>query len=204
MLENITHYTLLILITLIVLDISHVPLTIFSFIGGTLAISVGLGSQKILNNVLSGLIIIIERPIRLGDLIEIDKSIGRVTKIGVRSVNVRTNSNIDILIPNSAMIENKVINWTLSDEKVRLSITIPLQQNTPTRIAEKVILDSLVNYDQVLKLPKPSVYFEGYLEAELILEVNFWVNINNCDRKQVVSDVNHLINAALFKAKLIN
>jgi small-conductance mechanosensitive channel len=196
-LENIIHYALIVLTTLLVLDISHVPLTVFGFVGGTLAISLGFGSRNILENFISGLIIMVEQPIRIGDYIEIDKNAGRVVKVGARCINIRTSKNIDILIPNSAILQNKVTNWTLNDDSVKLVIEVPIDKNVPTRLAEELILKTLEQNIEILKNPMPHVYFDSYSEDFLNFEVCFWVKINNVDLKKVISDINHAVKTSL-------
>jgi potassium efflux system protein len=199
LLESITHYTLIIFISLMVLDISHVPFTVFSFIGGTFAVSMAFGSRNIFNNLLSGLFLMVEQPIRVGDFIEIDKTFGKVIKIGARCVNIRTANNVDILVPNSSILENKVVNWTLNDDKVKICIEVPIKRSAPTRTAEQTILKSLQQNKDILSLPLPQVYFDRYDEDNLVFEVTFWIHINSSDRKKIISDLNHMINLALFE-----
>src|SRR5690606_18317118 len=106
------------------LRMANVPLTVFTVVGGALAIGVGFGSQNIINNFVSGLILLLERPIRAGDFIEIGGTIGTVEKIGARSTLLLTPSNMHLIVPNSFFLEKEVLNWTLSDNVVRTEITL--------------------------------------------------------------------------------
>ncbi|MFN7038892.1 MAG: mechanosensitive ion channel family protein [Alphaproteobacteria bacterium] len=199
-LEKLSHYLFIVLITLIVLDISHVPLTVFTLIGGALAISIGLGSQNILNNFISGLIIMVEQPIRVGDLVEINNNIGEIITIGARCVHIRTSSNIDILVPNSLMLQNTVINWTLSDNTIRVNSFILINANIDSVFVQNLMLEAIKTVDHVLKDPLPQVYFIAFDSGALKFELQFWVYLkNSSERKVIASHVNHSIREMLAK-----
>src|SRR5205823_13283778 len=114
-LQSLTFYLLLAMFTMVSLNVLHVPITVFSFLGGALAIGAGFGSQNIVNNFISGLILLVERPIRVGDVIELDGMTGTVAQIGARSTKIATGVNHEIVVPNSKLLETSVVNWTLSD-----------------------------------------------------------------------------------------
>jgi small-conductance mechanosensitive channel len=139
----------------------------------------------------------IEQPIRVGDYVEIDKTPGRVISVGARCVNIRTSKNIDILVPNSVVLQNKVTNWTLNDDKVKVIIEVPIDPTVSSRFAEDLIIKNLQKNNDILKHPEPHVYFDSYGEDFLKFEVCFWVELNNIDRKKVISDINHSIKASL-------
>ena len=113
-----TFYVLLATFTMLSLNVLNVPMTVFSFLGGALAIGAGFGSQNIVNNFISGLILLVERPIRVGDVIELDGTTGTVTQIGARSTKIATGANHEIIVPNSKLLETSVVNWTLTDDIV--------------------------------------------------------------------------------------
>ena len=117
--QALTFYFLLLVAFLTALRMVQIPLTAFAVLGGALAIGVGFGSQTVVNNFISGLILLAERPIRLGDLIEVEAVYGTVERIGLRSTRVRTGDNVHIIVPNAAFLESKVVNWTHMDPKVR-------------------------------------------------------------------------------------
>ena len=108
--QSLTFYALLATFTMVSLNVLNVPLTVFSFLGGALAIGAGFGSQNIVNNFISGMILLVERPIRVGDVIQIDSLIGSVTQIGARSTKINTVANHEIIVPNSKLLETSVIN----------------------------------------------------------------------------------------------
>ena len=123
-LEKLILYISVILYVITILEIANVPLNIFAFIGGALAIGIGLGAQTLINNFISSLIIMIERPVKIGDIVSIDGVTGAVTSIGARCVVVTTDSNVEVLIPNSKLMQNTLVNWALSDELVRHKVEI--------------------------------------------------------------------------------
>ncbi len=122
--QGLTFYVLLVLVFLVALQTANIPLTAFTVFGGALAIGVGFGSQNVVNNFLSGLILMIERPIKVGDIVDVDGTYGRVERIGARSTRIRTFDNTHIIIPNSAFLEKNVVNWTLSDNVVRTWVDV--------------------------------------------------------------------------------
>ncbi|AIL65078.1 Potassium efflux system KefA precursor [Rickettsiales bacterium Ac37b] len=198
-LEKVIHALFIILITLTVLEISHVPLTIFTFIGGALAISLGLGSQHILNNVISGLTIMIEQPIRLGDLLDVGGgNIGRVVNIGPRCVILRTADNIDVLVPNSLILQNTIINYTLNDSIIRISTNIYCMYNTSSQDVESILHSALEQNKDVLKYPRPQILLNSIEGGVLHFVLNFWIDVNGGpDRKQITSNILHSINSLL-------
>ena len=107
---------------LLTLNLARIPLSVFAFLGGALAIGVGFGTQTIIKNFISGMILLVERRVQIGDTIEIDGVSGAVTAVDLRSSTVRSGDGQDTLVPNSVLLEHKVTNWTLYDRKVRRSV----------------------------------------------------------------------------------
>ena len=100
--------------------VSEIPLTVFALAGGAIAIGVGFGSQNVVNNFISGLILLAERPIKVGDLIQVGDTFGEVETIGARSTKIKTFDNFHIIVPNGVFLEQNLINWTHSDNLVRI------------------------------------------------------------------------------------
>src|SRR4051812_1553192 len=141
-LQSLTFYMLLALFTMVSLNVLHVPLTVFSFFGGALAIGAGFGSQNIVNNFISGLILLVEQPIRVGDVIELDGMTGTVAQIGARSTKIATGVNHEIIVPNSKLLETSVVNWTLSDDIVACNVDVGVAYGSPTREVERLLLQA--------------------------------------------------------------
>lgn len=202
--QSILFYVLVLTLGLVSLRVVNVPLTAFTIVGGALAIGVGLGSQNLINNFISGLILLVERPIRVGDLIEIDKLLGTIQHIGPRSTHVRSAENIDIIVPNSTFLERNVINWTLSDDRYRAHVVIGLAYGSPTREAAKLIRRVVDEHGKILKTPKPIVLFTEFGDSALNFEVHFWIRMRRMmDRRMIESDIRYRIDALFREAGIV-
>jgi potassium-dependent mechanosensitive channel len=189
-LERIIRYVLILLLFLFSLHVVNIPLTIFTFLGGTLAIAAGFGAQNILNNFISGLILMVERPVRAGDLIEVDDVLGIVEEIGARSTRVRVPTGIHVILPNSSLLENKVINWTLKDQKIRTKVCVGVAYGSPTRKVIKLVKQAAEDEEEVIKSPAPLVTFDDFGESSLDFTVHFWVAVASpMDRDRICTKV---------------
>ena len=121
------------LLALATLNWLSIPLTIFAFLAGALAIGVGFGTQTIIKNFISGIILLVERKIRVGDIIEVDGTLGVVSEINTRSSIVRGFNGIENLIPNSLFLDNRVVNWTLNSRFLRRELKVGVAYGTPPR-----------------------------------------------------------------------
>lgn len=197
-LGKLFHYLFIILISLIVLDIAHVPLTVFTFIGGTLAISVGVGGQHLANNFVSGLVLMIERPLKINDIIEIENIMGRVISIDARSISIRTHANKVTFIPHSFLLQNTLTNWSMHDIiKLDTSLTITQSPSSP-RIVEHILFEALHSYEPILSTPRPEILLSSFENNMLNFEINFFVNSKLLfKRRQIISEVNFLMEEKL-------
>lgn len=172
-------YTIAIAILMItLLDVINVPLTAFAFLSGAIAIGFGFGAQNIINNFISGWILMWEKPIRIGDFLEVDDAKGTVEQINTRSTRIRRVDGVHMLIPNSKLLENTVVNWTLVDRLMRTSVKVGVAYGTPARKVADLILAATADQPEVLTDPKPIVTFEDFGDNSLVFEVNFWINSN--------------------------
>jgi small-conductance mechanosensitive channel len=136
-------YLLATLFVLTILNWLSIPLTVFAFLGGAVAIGIGFGTQALMNNFISGLILLFERGIRVGDLIDVDGNLGRVTKLGSRYSQIRKFDGVEVLVPNSMLLEKNVINWTLSDSTHRYNFAIGFAYGTATSAILRVLRQAL-------------------------------------------------------------
>lgn len=196
-LQSITFYVLLCTFTMLSLNVLNVPLTVFSFLGGALAIGAGFGSQNIVNNFISGLILLAERPIRVGDVIQIDGVTGSVTQIGARSTKVATANNHEIIIPNSKLLETNVVNWTLTDDTVCAIIKVGVAYGSPSREVERLLKQAAAEHADVLKDPVPEALFVDFGADSLMFELRFWVNLRLARKAEVESDLRFRIDELL-------
>lgn len=172
--------------------VANIPLTAFAFLGGALAIGVGFGAQNLINNFISGLILLIERPIKLGDIVDIEGVRGRVAQIGSRCCEVRRFDGIDMLIPNSSFLEKNVTNWTLSDQHLRCTVNVGIAYGSPLREAAALLERAAAEHPLVLAEPQPEAYFEDFGDNALLLRLDFWVDINvEPNWRRVMSDIRY-------------
>ena len=192
--QTLTFYALVVLFFLLALKVVNVPLTAFTIFGGAIAIGVGFGSQNLINNFISGLILLMEQPVRVGDLIQVGDLQGNVERIGARSTVVRTGSNIEIVVPNSTFLEKQVVNLTLSEPKVRVHVRVGVAYGSPTREVAKLLRRAAEEHGRILKSPEPIVLFEDFGNDALIFEVHFWIRMRRVmDRRTIESDVRFIV-----------
>jgi len=158
------------------LDVMNVPLTAFAFLSGAVAIGVGFGAQNIINNFISGWILMWERPIRIGDFLEVDGARGSVETINTRSTRIRRIDGVHMLIPNSKLLENTVVNWTLIDNLTRTSVRVGVAYGSDCKLVARLIEQATQQQEDILTEPKPVVIFDDFGDNALMFETFFWVN----------------------------
>jgi small-conductance mechanosensitive channel len=201
--QTISFYILLTVFGFLSLELANVPLTIFTFLGGAVAIGVGFGSQTLMNNFISGLILLAERPVRVGDLVDIDGVNGTIEYIGARSTRVKTGANLEILVPNSQLLENKVTNWTLSDSQIRIMVGVGVAYGSPTRNVAGLLRQAVTDNPDVLSTPEPLILFKEFGDNALNFEVHFWVQMRTVMQgERVASEVRHAIDDLLARANI--
>jgi len=143
---------------------------------GALGIGIGFGLQNIVGNFMSGIILAIERPIKIGDIVKVGEVEGEVKDIGLRASQIKTWDGADVIVPNGSLISEKLINWTLYDRKRRLDIEVKLDLDSDILVASKVILEATNTVQKILKSPKPSVNFEGIKDGSAVIRAYGWIN----------------------------
>ena len=202
--EKITNYVVVFLIVLFALRVVNMPLTLFTFLGGAVAIGVGFGAQNLINNFISGFIIMAEQPIKIGDLIEIEGNFAMVEEIGARCTRIRTGGNVQILVPNSSFLEKNIVNWTLSDKEVRAQVTIGTIYGSPVREVERIMLQVADEHKKIRRAPKPFVLFNDFGESALIFDLYFWISMNRImDRRIIESDIRFRIDELFREAGIV-
>ncbi|AZG73634.1 mechanosensitive ion channel family protein [Shewanella livingstonensis] len=158
------------------MEILNIPLTAFAFVSGAIAIGVGFGAQNIINNFISGWILMWERPIRIGDFLEVGEARGVVECINTRSTLIRRNDGVHMLVPNSQLLENTVTNWTLIDKNARTFIRVGVAYGSDVIKVRDLIYQVIGERDDILPQPKPLVLFEDFGDNALIFDLIFWVS----------------------------
>lgn len=171
-----TYFIAVVVVLLIsTLELLNVPLTAFAFISGAIAIGVGFGAQNIINNFISGWILMWERPIRIGDFLEIGDTQGTVESINTRSTRFKRVDGVHMLIPNSYLLENIVTNWTLIDRFSRTTVRVGVAYGSPVREVEKLMYQAANEHKEVLIDSAPKVLFADFGDNSLVFDLNVWV-----------------------------
>ena len=190
---TITRYVLLLLGLLIILQTAGINLTTLNVLAGAVGIGVGFGLQNVVSNFISGLIIMFERPIKIGDRVVVDGVDGDVVEIGARSTKVQTNDNITIIVPNSKFITENVVNWQYNEASVRFRIPVGVAYGTDVRKVEKLLLEVAAAEKDVLEDPPPAVRFLEFGDSSLNLELRAWTSSAVNRRGRLVSALNFAI-----------
>jgi small-conductance mechanosensitive channel len=175
--KRVAFFTLLVLVILTALSLLGVPLTAFAFATGAIAIGVGFGAQNIINNFISGWILMAERPIRIGDFVEIDSTMGTVELIGNRSTRIRRVDGVHLLVPNSRLLEQTVVNWTLVDKEIRTMVRVGVEYGSPVKRVAELIMEAVRAQPESKDEPAPTVVFEDFGDSALIFDSYFWCDV---------------------------
>jgi len=190
---SIVRYLMLFIGLLIILQTVGIDLTAVSILTGAVGLGIGFGLQNIASNFISGIIILFERPVRMGDRITVGNVEGDVVRIGARSTSVLTNDNIDIIIPNSKLITENVVNWTHNDRKVRFRIPVSVTYASDVRIVEQALLEAAKDVPDVLEIPAPAVRLISFGENGLEFELRAWTTTLVQQSGKFRSEVNFAI-----------
>ena len=175
--KRIAFFTIFILVILTALGLLGIPLTSFHFATGALAIGIGFGAQNIINNFISGWILMAERPIRIDDFIELDSATGVVEQVGNRSTRIRRSDGVHMLVPNSQLLERTVVNWTLLDREIRTTVRVGVAYGSPVKTVAELIFQAVSEQAESKKHPAPSVVFEDFGDNALIFDAYFWCDV---------------------------
>ncbi|MGV0952110.1 MAG: mechanosensitive ion channel domain-containing protein, partial [Azonexus sp.] len=192
-----------VVLIILILNLARIPLTAFAFMGGALAIGIGFGTQTIIKNVISGIIILFERKIRVGDIVAIGGTTGHVTAVDLRASTIRSFDGVEALVPNSTFLENQVVNWTYSNSRIRREIRIGIAYGSPVRQAADVIIGCAEEHGQVLKDPAPEVYLEDFADNAILMVLIFWVELSpTLSGRRVDSDLRFMMEKRLAAAEI--
>ncbi len=190
---SITRYVLLLLGLLIIVQTAGINLTTLNVLAGAVGIGLGFGLQNVVSNFISGLIIMFERPIKIGDRIVVDEVEGDVVRIGARSTVILTNDNINIIVPNSKFITENVVNWKYNDASVRFKIPVGVAYGSDVRKVEKILLEVAKADKDVLEDPAPVVRFMEFGDSSLNLELRAWSTSAVNRKGRLISALNFAI-----------
>lgn len=172
----VVRYSLFGLGFMLALSVAGIDLSSFSLMAGALGIGIGFGLQNIISNFVSGLILVFERPLQEGDVVEVNSLLGIVKNIGVRSSNIRTYTGSEVVVPNEALISKELINWTLSDPHKRMEISIGVDYGSEPREIIKLLTEAALGNSDVKRDPGPIALFEEFGDSSLNFRLLFWVH----------------------------
>ena len=198
----IIRYAVLLIGLLIIIQTVGIDLTTLNVLAGAVGLGVGFGLQNVVANFIAGLILLFERPIKIGDRIEVAGIEGAVVAIRARATTVVTNDNIAIIIPNSSLTSQNVVNWSYTDAKVRFKIPVGVAYGTDVRLVEKLLLEAAQENADVLKSPVPTVRFLEFGENALRLELRAWTTTLVHRKGQLFSALNFAINDKFIEHRI--
>lgn len=175
------------------------PLGVFGFLGGAVALGFGFGAQNLCNNLISGVIILVTQPYRKGDVVEVDGRAGTVESVGLRATEVRTHGGVDLLVPNSYFLQNVIVNRSHYDQTLRGDFAISVEYGVDTRAVEALLAGAAEGHPAVLKSEgkKPWAWLEDFGDSGILYRVYFWVDTRVQGVAATTSDIRHAAYAAL-------
>ncbi len=194
---KIAGYVFILLGWYVALKLVGIDLSSLAFIAGAIGVGLGFGLQNIISNFVSGLILLAEQPIAIGDRVEMGEVAGLVTKISLRSTSIVTNDNITIIVPNSDFITQKITNWSYGDPTVRLRVPIGVAYGTDPDLVRRLLLEVAHGHPKVLREPPPDIFFIGFGDSSLNFELAVWTSEMTAKPRQFRSELNYAMEKKL-------
>lgn len=190
---TLLHYSIMLIGFLLALQALGFSLTNLTILGGALGLGIGFGLQAIINNFASGLILLFERPIKVGDTIQIGEELAEVKELGLRATIVQTPDNAKIVVPNSDLVTSQVTNWTLQERRTRIKIPVGVAYGSDVEMVLRILLECAEERPEILNTPKPSALFLAFGASSLDFELRVFIP-EFTNRRQVQSELNVDIN----------
>jgi small-conductance mechanosensitive channel len=192
-LSRFVYYFVLAVGIMLVLMARGLDLTTLTLLTSALGIGIGFGLQSITSNLISGIIILFERPIKVGDRIEVGGVAGDVVAISIRASTILTNNNIAIIVPNSDFITQRITNWSFTDRNVRFHINVGVSYASDPAAVKEALLSVAASHPGVLKDPHPDVMFEEFADSSLNFALRVWTHDYTSRPGVLKSELNYLI-----------
>jgi small-conductance mechanosensitive channel len=174
--STIVRYLILIVGVIIIFQTTGIDLSALGLLVGALGVGIGFGLQNVTNNFISGIIILFERPIKVGDRIEVEGLTGNIVDISARATTIITNDNIAVIVPNSDFINKQVINWSHNNRDIRLNIPIGVSYKEDPQIVAKLLMGIAKAHPGILESPAPNVRFEEFGDSSLKFLLQVWTS----------------------------
>jgi potassium efflux system protein len=199
--STLLHYVILLVGFFVGLGALGIDLTKITILAGAFSVGVGFGLQNVVNNFVSGLILLFERPIKIGDVIEVSGTVGEVQRIGIRASVIRTADGSEIIVPNGTLISSQVINWTFSDRRRAIEISLSVTGGTDIPRVTEILKKAAADHPSLAKEPTPQVYVVSFSAGAVALQLRAWTDRYQ-DWIQVRSDLSMAVNEALVREKI--
>jgi small-conductance mechanosensitive channel len=173
--SKVVNITLLVLVVMIGLNSVGINLTALAVFSGAVGVGIGFGLQKVVGNFISGIILLVDKSIKPGDVIQLEDAYGRVREMGGRCVSVVTRDEKEYLIPNENLISQQVINWSYSNSRVRIKASVGISYGADPHKATELILASVKGIPRVLEKPEPKCLLKGFGDNSVDLQLRFWI-----------------------------
>jgi small-conductance mechanosensitive channel len=183
------------------LAVLGVDLTKVTILAGAFTVGVGFGLQTVINNFVCGLLLLFERPIKVGDIIQIDADIGEVRRIGIRACVIRTADGSDVIVPNGTIISNKVTNWTLSDRYRAIEVSLTVARGAAPQHVIEVLKRVAASRPAITKEPVPQAYVVNFASATVSFNLRAWTDRYE-DWVQVRSDLAVAVDEAMTRENI--
>src|SRR5215469_61256 len=199
--STMVHYVILLIGFFVALGALGIDLTKLTILVSAFSVGIGFGLQNVINNFVSGLILLFERPIKVGDVIDVGGKVGEVTRIGIRASVIRTADGSEIIVPNGSLISSQVTNWTFSDRKRAVEVSVNVAGGAdPQRVVE-LLKTTVAAHPGIAKEPPPQVYVTNFSAGALTFQVRAWIDRYE-DLAQLRSDLSLAVNNALAREKI--
>jgi small-conductance mechanosensitive channel len=175
LISTTAYYVVLLMGFMLSLAAAGIELSSFTLLTGAFGVGIGFGLQNIFNNFVSGIILLFERPVQAGDIVEVAGVSGEVIHIGSRASTIRTGLGAEVIVPNSTLISSQVINWTRSADKRRVDLEVRVAYGADPAVVLAVLEEAAAAHPEIVAQPKPVAVFQGFGEKSLNFELRFWV-----------------------------
>ena len=195
---TIVRYIVIAIGLVIIIQSAGIDLSTLTVLAGAAGLGIGFGLQNIINNFVSGLIILFERPIKVGDRVDVGSVHGDVVSISARATTIVTNDNIAIIVPNADFISSKVTNWSYTDRKVRFDVPVGVSYESDPEVVTRLLLEVANAHNGVLATPPSAVLFEEFGNSSLNFTLQVWTKDYSAKPRVLKSELNYAI-ARIFK-----
>jgi potassium-dependent mechanosensitive channel len=200
--STVLHYAILLVGFFIALGALGIDLTKITILAGAFSVGIGFGLQNVINNFVSGLILLFERPIKIGDIIEVSGNVGEVRRIGIRASIIRTADGSEVIVPNGSLISGQVTNWTLSDRGRAVEVSVSVAANSNLHRLAELLKNIAADHPDVAKEPAPRVNVTNMTASAVTLQLRVWTERTE-SWAEVRSDLSLAINETLAREKIV-